>query len=73
MASIQYRVREVTRYIVTRYTQDSPNENGSCGASSESIGEFLSKAAASSVAEAMVVADQSRGLNAELKISEHLG
>jgi len=65
MKIIEYRVRPVTRYIVTRYTEEPVSDSGACGAGSELIGEFPSGAAADSVADAMVTADQSRGLNAK--------
>jgi hypothetical protein len=64
MKTIEYRVRPVTRYIVTRYTQEAASDSGPCGAGSELVGEFPSGAAADSVADAMVIADQSRGMNA---------
>ena len=63
MKIIEYRVRPVTRYIVTRYTEEAASDSGSCGAGSELVGEFPSGAAADSVADAMVTADRSRGMN----------
>jgi len=64
MNIIEYRVRPITRYIVTRYAEDEVSDPGPSGASSVLVGEFPSGAAADSVADAMVTADQSRGLNA---------
>lgn len=65
MKTIEYRVRPVTRYIVTRYTEEAASDPSPSGSSSELVGEFPSGTAADAVADAMVIADQSRGLNAE--------
>lgn len=66
MKVIEYCVRPVTRYIVTRYTEDAdPGPDLGRGCGSEIIGEFPTGSAADAVADAMVTADQSRGLNAK--------
>lgn len=58
----EYRVRPVTRYIVTRFTTEKASENGCCGASSSAIGEFASGQQADLVADAMVAKDQAEGI-----------
>ena len=65
MSTVEYRVEPVTRYIVTRYTEDSdPGPGLSRGCDSTIIGEFPSGSAADVVADAMAAADSARGLNA---------
>lgn len=65
MSTIQYRVKPVTRYIVTRYYEDAdPGPGLSRGCGAEMIGEFPSGSAADVVADAMVAADTARGLTA---------
>lgn len=50
---IEIKVREVTRYIVTRYAQLSPpDENGMVSACCETLGEFDNEANANRVAGA---------------------
>lgn len=64
MSTIEYRVKPVTRYIVTRYTEDSgPGPGISRGCGSELIGEFPSGTAADVVADAMVTADLAAGMS----------
>ncbi len=58
----EYQVRPVTRYIVTRYTQDSPSDSGASGASSITVGEFSNAQQADTVADAMVAKDASVGI-----------
>ena len=49
---IEYRVRPVTRYIVTRYHEES-DDDGSCGAGNSVYGEFDSIRFANRVAVAL--------------------
>ena len=58
----EYQVRLVTRYIVTRYTHESPSDNGCCGASSITVGEFSNAQQADVVADAMVAKDSAAGI-----------
>ncbi|AYN15496.1 hypothetical protein CHR29_10225 [Pseudomonas monteilii] len=58
----EYRVRPVTRYIVTRFATEQVSEGGCCGASSSAIGEFASGQQADLVADAMVARDQADGI-----------
>lgn len=58
----EYRVRPVTRFIVTRFTTEEVSEGGCCGAGSEVIGEFPSGQQADLVADAMVAKDQADGM-----------
>jgi hypothetical protein len=53
MKTIEYRVRPVTRYIVTRFTQSVDEERGCCGVGSEVCGEFVQLRRAETVAEAL--------------------
>lgn len=56
----EYRVRPVTRFVVTRYCHPYQAADGSHGhtGSSESIGEFANEQRAVDVARAMAAADQ---------------
>ena len=58
----EYRVRPVTRYIVTRFATEQVSEGGCCGASSSAIGEFASGQQADLVADAMVAKDRADGI-----------
>jgi hypothetical protein len=55
MKTIEYRVRPVTRYVVTRYAADKEDKLGSC----EGKGEFDSEHAAREVALALAKAEPS--------------
>lgn len=59
MRTVEYKVRPVTRYIVTMYI----NESGPSGSSSSSaqMGEFLNGATADLMADALVALDKSQG------------
>lgn len=58
MKIVEYAVRPVTRYVVTRYERYTPDDkSGLGGAASRSIGEFASANDAESVADAFVVAE----------------
>jgi hypothetical protein len=58
---IEYRVRPVTRFIVTRYERDEPNERGLCGAGASSThGEFDNHDTAYAVGYALAKADHER-------------
>lgn len=51
---IEYRVKPVTRYIVTRFEQDAPNEHGLCSSSRVTErGEFANADTAYQVASAL--------------------
>ena len=58
----EYRVRPVTRYIVTRFTLDDSAEGGCQGMSSVAIGEFDNGEQADMVADALVAKDQGAGI-----------
>jgi hypothetical protein len=56
--TIEYRVRPVTRYIVTRF--ESSNEGGSCSGGSESLGEFDHEPTAYRVGYALAKAEHEK-------------
>lgn len=54
MTIIEYRVRPVVRYIVTKYTASDPDSGcGNSFAGVETVGEFANEIQAESVAEAL--------------------
>jgi hypothetical protein len=55
--TIEYRVRPVTRYLVTRY-EGADDGNGTGHAGSSCIGEFNNQKSATLVAGALSVADE---------------
>lgn len=60
MKTIEYKVRPITRFIITRYEQEGN------GASSIQVGEFVSEDGAALVAKALAGLDVSNGLNARM-------
>ena len=50
---IEYKVRPITRYIVTRYEQGDVNEHGNCAAACSGHGEFDNERVAEEVAYAL--------------------
>ncbi len=60
---LEYRVRPVTRYVVTRYTNPSANEpNVACSGRTETKGEFDNQETAEAVAYALCKQEhESRG------------
>jgi hypothetical protein len=50
---IEYRIRPVTRYVVTRFEQSEPNEHGVCSGGCDALGEFNNADTAYSVAYAL--------------------
>lgn len=58
MPTIEYRVKPVTRYIVTKHVSE-PN-----GASSSQVGEYPNGAQADLVADALVALDEKNGFTA---------
>lgn len=60
MKTIEYKVRPITRFIITRFTQEDD------GARSIQVGEFVSEDGAALVARALSDLDVSNGLNARL-------
>lgn len=59
----EYQVRPVTRYIVTRYESPTTTDEMLAGPSQSSVvGEFASGQQADQVADAMVVKDQTDGI-----------
>lgn len=63
--TIEYKVRPVTRYIVTMYVND---ENGG---SSTQIGEFPNGNSADLIADALVALDKSKGVDS-IRVREGL-
>lgn len=61
---VEYKVRPVTRYIVTRYVIDGN------GCASSQIGEYPNTESAELVANALVALDQSNGIDAKRDQSE---
>lgn len=59
MLKIEYRVRPITRYIVTRYERQD-HENGKCSGSSSGHGEFDNEETAYQVAYALARAEHDR-------------
>lgn len=53
MKTIEYRVRPVTRYIVTRYHSENDEDTGLSGGGVETIGEFQNSQQANRVAVAL--------------------
>ena len=53
---VECRVRPVTRYIVTRFEQDPPDEKGAHPGSSTQHGEFDNERDAAEVAHCMALA-----------------
>jgi hypothetical protein len=51
MKSVEFRVRPVTRFVLTRYS--SHNDGHSCGGSLETLGEFDNEAYAREVMRVM--------------------
>lgn len=66
----EYRVRPVTRYIVTRYTRGPADSSGFCSAVSEECGEFYDEARADDVAGAMFARAQSAGIVVRATMSD---
>lgn len=60
MRKVEYKVRPVTRYIVTMYVTESVPA-GSRGASCAQLGEYLNGATADLMADALVALDKSQG------------
>lgn len=56
MKTIEYRVRPVTRYIVTRFERQDDN-NGLCSGGSEGCGEFDREDSAEKIAMALANAE----------------
>lgn len=50
--TVEYRVRPVTRYHVTRF-ENEDHENGRCSGGCESLGEFDNESQANKVAKAL--------------------
>lgn len=50
--TVEYRVRPVTRYHVTRF-ENEDHDNGRCSGGSESLGEFDNESQAFKVADAL--------------------
>lgn len=53
MTTIQYRVRPVTRYVVTRYSEDAERRAYGC----EGMGEFDNERQANHVMDALFASD----------------
>ena len=53
LSKIEYRVRPVQRYVVTRYHEQADNTGQVCGAGCETRGEFTNEEQANSVAYAL--------------------
>jgi hypothetical protein len=64
--TIEYKVRPVKRYIVTRFEDD-----GAGSGSSQQIGEYQNGTAADLVADAMVALDKSNGVDS-IRVREGL-
>lgn len=56
---IEYRVREVTRFIVTRYEEEE-GINGKCSAGSSTLGEYTSEDTAYAVGYALAKEEHRR-------------
>lgn len=63
--NIEYQVRPVTRYIVTRYEAMSNEDGSQTGAASSVIGEFVNGYIADDVADGMVAKDIATGINSQ--------
>lgn len=61
MKTVEYKVRPVTRFIVTRFEAEGN------GASSTQIGEYMTQGGAELVATALAGHEQSQGVNASLR------
>lgn len=57
MHTVEYRVKEVKRFLITRYEHKEDPENGTAEGSCSDIGEFQWESAAFSVAEALGMKD----------------
>lgn len=60
IGKIEYRVRPVTRFIVTRYEQSAANSDGSSSCGSSQLGEYDSAAVAYQVGYALCKAEHQR-------------
>jgi len=60
MSYVEYKVRPVTRFIVTRYEKTDES------AGSIQVGEFVSEGGATLVAKALVALDRNSGVSATL-------
>lgn len=70
MKTIEYKIRPVTRYIVTKYTEEE-HEDGRCSGGSEMCGEFDREEEALRAGFAMAKMDfHERSLNAEVKFPD---
>ncbi len=67
MRTIEYKVRPVTRYIVTKFVCDTDDrvDGGSrgCGQSCTQIGEYQNGNDADLVADALIALDESNGID----------
>jgi len=61
MEKTEYRVREVTRWVVTKYSGEVHNSGGLCLGKTETLGEFDNKGFADEVARKMRLADYVSG------------
>jgi hypothetical protein len=70
MKTIEYKVRPVKRYIVTKFVCETDGSGGS-GQSSTQVGEYQNGNDADLVADAMVALDKSNGVDS-IRVREGL-
>lgn len=67
MKVIEYKVRPVTRYIVTRYTSDHEiSDNVRCSGSSENCAELSNVRQANMIAHALAVSETKDNVNSDV-------
>lgn len=63
--TIEYRVRPVTRYIITRFEHD-PHVIGACSSGSSAFGEYDNEGHANKVMQALLIQEENSHSNCRI-------